>query len=82
MDILITLVVGGVCGWLASLIMKTDKQMGIIANVVVGIVGSFLGSWLFGVLGLAAYGTLGRLVMVVIGAMALIWVLKATKVLR
>ena len=82
MDILITLVVGGVCGWLASLIMKTDKQMGILANVVVGIVGSFLGSWLFGVLGLAAYGTIARLVMVVIGAMALIWILKALKVLR
>ncbi len=82
MDILITLIVGGVCGWLASLIMKTNKQMGIIANVVVGIVGSFLGSWLFGVFGLAAYGTVGRLVMVVIGAMALIWILKALKVLR
>jgi uncharacterized membrane protein YeaQ/YmgE (transglycosylase-associated protein family) len=82
MDILITLIVGGVCGWLASLIMKTGKQMGIIANVAVGIVGSFLGGWLFGVLGLAAYGTLGRLVMVVIGAMALIWILKALKVLR
>ena len=82
MDILITLVIGGVCGWLASLIMKTDKQMGILANVVVGIVGSFLGSWLFGVLGLAAYGTIARLVMVVIGAMALIWILKALKVLR
>ena len=82
MDILITLIVGGVCGWLASLMMKTDKQMGIIANVAVGIVGSFLGGWLFGVLGLAAYGTIGRLVMVVIGAMALIWILKALKLLR
>ncbi len=82
MNILITLIVGGVCGWLASLIMKTNKQMGIIANVVVGIVGSFLGSWLFSALGLAAYGTVGHLVMVVIGAMALIWILKALKVLR
>lgn len=82
MDILITLVVGGICGWLASLIMKTDKQMGLIANVVVGIVGSFIGHWLFGILGLAAYGTLGRLVVAVVGAMALIWILKALKVLR
>ncbi len=82
MDILITLVVGGICGWLASLIMKTDKQMGLIANVVVGIVGSFIGHWLFGILGLAAYGTLGRLLVAVVGAMALIWILKALKVLR
>jgi len=82
MGILITLIVGGVCGWLASLVMKTDKQMGILANVAVGVVGSFLGSWMFGVLGLAAYGTLGRLVMTVVGAIALIWILKALKILR
>ena len=81
-DLLVTLIVGGVCGWLASLIMKTDKQMGILANVVVGIVGSFLGHWLFGILGLAAYGGIGRLVMSVVGAMALIWILKALKLLR
>ena len=82
MQILWTLIIGGVCGWLASLIMKTDKQMGILANVVVGIVGSIFGHWLFGVLGLAAYGTLGRLVMAVAGAMALIWILKALKLYR
>jgi uncharacterized membrane protein YeaQ/YmgE (transglycosylase-associated protein family) len=82
MGILITLIVGGVCGWLASLLMKTDKQMGILANIAVGIVGSFLGGWMFSVLGLAAYGTLGHLVMSVVGAMALIWILKAFKLLR
>jgi uncharacterized membrane protein YeaQ/YmgE (transglycosylase-associated protein family) len=82
MGILITLIVGGVCGWPASLLMKTDKQMGILANIAVGIVGSFLGGWMFSVLGLAAYGTLGHLVMSVVGAMALIWILKAFKLLR
>jgi uncharacterized membrane protein YeaQ/YmgE (transglycosylase-associated protein family) len=82
MNILITLIVGGVCGWLASLIMKTDKQMGILANIAVGIVGSLLGGWMFGVLGLAAYGLLGRLVMTVVGAVVLIWILKALKILR
>jgi len=82
MSILITLIVGGVCGWLASLVMKTDKQMGIFANIAVGIVGSLLGSWMFGVLGLAAYGMLGHLLMTVVGAMALIWILKALKLLR
>ena len=50
---IVTLIVGGVIGWLASMVMKTDKQMGIIANVVVGIIGSSLGFWLAGVLGFA-----------------------------
>lgn len=46
MNFIIWLVIGGVIGWLASLIMKTDGQQGIILNVVVGIVGAFLGGWL------------------------------------
>ncbi|PZQ27153.1 MAG: GlsB/YeaQ/YmgE family stress response membrane protein [Stenotrophomonas acidaminiphila] len=46
MGIIIWLVVGGIIGWLASIIMKRDAQQGIILNVVVGIVGSFLGGWL------------------------------------
>ena len=43
MYLIILLVVGGVIGWLASLIMRTDAQQGILLNVVVGIVGSVLG---------------------------------------
>ena len=46
MNIIIWLVVGGVIGWLASLIMRTDAQQGIILNVVVGIVGALLAGWL------------------------------------
>lgn len=46
MGFLIWLVVGGVVGWLASLIMKTDAQQGIFLNIVVGIVGAFLGGLL------------------------------------
>ena len=53
MNIIVWLVVGGVIGWVASLIMRTDAQQGIILNVVVGIVGALLGGWflspLFGV---------------------------------
>ncbi len=46
MNLIIWLVVGGVIGWLASILMKTDGQQGIILNVVVGIVGAMLGGWL------------------------------------
>ena len=46
MNFVIWLVVGGVIGWIASLIMKTDAQQGLFLNVVVGIVGALLGGWL------------------------------------
>ncbi len=46
MGILIWLIVGGVIGWLASLIMRRDAQQGILLNIVVGIVGSFIGGFL------------------------------------
>ena len=43
MNIILWLVVGGVIGWLASILMKTDGQQGIVLNVIVGIVGAALG---------------------------------------
>lgn len=46
MSIIIWLIVGGLVGWLASLIMRTDAQQGILLNVVVGIIGAFLGGFL------------------------------------
>jgi len=45
MNLIIWLIIGGVVGWLASLIMRTDGQQGIVLNVVVGIVGAFLAGW-------------------------------------
>jgi len=47
MEIIMWLVVGGVIGWLASIIMRTDGQQGIILNIVVGIIGSFIGGLIF-----------------------------------
>lgn len=46
MNIIIMLIVGGVIGWLASIVMRTDGQQGIILNVVVGIVGAMLAGFL------------------------------------
>jgi uncharacterized membrane protein YeaQ/YmgE (transglycosylase-associated protein family) len=45
MNLIIWLVVGGLIGWVASMIMRTDAQQGVILNVVVGIVGALLGGW-------------------------------------
>jgi uncharacterized membrane protein YeaQ/YmgE (transglycosylase-associated protein family) len=46
MNFILWLIVGGIIGWLASKIMNTDAQQGIVLNVVVGIVGALLGGWL------------------------------------
>ena len=46
MNLIIWLVVGGIVGWLASIIMKRDAQQGIIMNIVVGIIGALLAGWL------------------------------------
>ncbi|MEP6502557.1 MAG: GlsB/YeaQ/YmgE family stress response membrane protein [Betaproteobacteria bacterium] len=46
MNFIVWLIVGGLIGWVASKIMRTDAQQGIFLNIVVGIVGAFLGGWL------------------------------------
>jgi uncharacterized membrane protein YeaQ/YmgE (transglycosylase-associated protein family) len=46
MGILVWLIVGGVVGWLASIIMRTDAQQGVLLNVVVGIVGALLAGFI------------------------------------
>ena len=52
MGIIIWLIVGGIIGWLASMVMKTDGQQGIILNIIVGIIGAFIGGWVGPKLGL------------------------------
>jgi uncharacterized membrane protein YeaQ/YmgE (transglycosylase-associated protein family) len=71
---IITLIIGGIVGWLASIIMKTNAQMGIIANILVGVVGSALGFWIAGLLGIAPVGVL-RFVVALAGAALLIFIL-------
>lgn len=46
MGIIIAIIVGGVAGWLASLVMARDASMGIFWNIVVGIIGALIGNWL------------------------------------
>ena len=77
MNFIIWLVVGGVIGWIASIIMKTDAQQGMILNVVVGIVGSMLGGWLISPLvgaGTVNQGdfSIGGLIVSLVGALILL----------
>ena len=47
MGLILWLIIGGVIGWLASIVMRTDGQQGIVLNIVVGIVGAFIGGLIF-----------------------------------
>lgn len=72
MNFLVMLIVGGIAGWLASMVMKTDGQQGIILNVVVGIIGGLLGGFLLPMVGLSFGGMVGYLVTALIGAIVLL----------
>ena len=77
MNFIIWLIVGGLIGWIASKIMNTDAQQGILLNVVVGIVGSILGGWLISpLLGAGTINqndfSLGGLVVSLVGAVILL----------
>lgn len=47
-NLIVALIIGGIIGWLASIVMRTNAQQGLLLNIVVGIVGSLLGSFLLG----------------------------------
>jgi uncharacterized membrane protein YeaQ/YmgE (transglycosylase-associated protein family) len=51
-NIILWIILGGVAGWIASMLMKRDSQMGAVENIIVGIVGAVLGGFLFNVFGL------------------------------
>jgi len=76
-NFIIWLIVGGVIGWIASLIMKTDAQQGAFLNVVVGIIGAALAGWLISpILGIPTINqdafSFGALVVSLIGAVILL----------
>ena len=77
MNFIIWIVIGGLIGWVASMIMKTDAQQGIFLNIIVGIVGALLGGWLISPLvGVPTINqdafSIGALVVSLIGAIILL----------
>lgn len=77
MNFIIWIVVGGIIGWVASKIMNTDAQQGIFLNIVVGVVGAFLGGWLISPLvGVPTINqdafSIGSLIVSLIGAVILL----------
>jgi uncharacterized membrane protein YeaQ/YmgE (transglycosylase-associated protein family) len=82
MDLIVTLLIGGVIGWLASILMKANGQMGVLANIVVGIIGSFIGHALAGVMNIGPAGTLASWVISILGASLLIALLSSLGLFR
>jgi uncharacterized membrane protein YeaQ/YmgE (transglycosylase-associated protein family) len=77
-----TLLIGGLAGWIAEKVMKSD--MGIIMNIIVGVIGSYIGAFLANALGLRLGEIfqgwfLGNLIVAAIGAIILLLVVKAVK---
>jgi uncharacterized membrane protein YeaQ/YmgE (transglycosylase-associated protein family) len=77
MNIIVWLIVGGVVGWGASLVMGTDARQGIILNVIVGVLGAALGGWLLSpMVGVSTINqgdfSIGRVLVSLIGAIALL----------
>jgi uncharacterized membrane protein YeaQ/YmgE (transglycosylase-associated protein family) len=77
MGFIISLIIGGIVGWLASIVMKTNAQMGLIANVLVGVAGAALGSWLAKAVGIAPAGGIMGFIVAIAGAALLIVILRA-----
>jgi uncharacterized membrane protein YeaQ/YmgE (transglycosylase-associated protein family) len=77
-NFILWLLFGALVGWLASLVMRTDAQQGALLNIVVGIVGAFLGGLLFNLLGIGGSNinnndfSIGSLLVSFIGAVVLL----------
>ena len=69
------IIIGGIAGWLAEQFMKS--QMGLVMNIVLGIIGAAVASWLFGLLGIMFAGWIGYLIAGFIGACVLIAIARA-----
>ncbi len=78
MNIILWILFGALAGWIASMIMKTDAQMGAVANIVVGILGAFIGGFVVSLFGMETGGfNLVSLIVAILGAVILLAIVKA-----
>lgn len=72
------IILGGLAGWIASMIQGTDSQMGVVANIIVGVIGAFIGGFVFGLFG--GEGVTGfnfySFLVALVGAVVLLWIVK------
>lgn len=71
-----TIIIGGLAGWVASMIMKTDAQMGVLWNIVIGVLGAILANWLLPLFGFSgssdSSGLVTKFVVALVGAVVLL----------
>lgn len=81
MGIILWIIFGALVGWIASLLMSTDSQQGIVLNIVVGIVGAVLGGWIMSVIGESGVSgfNLYSFAVALIGAVVFIGAVKALR---
>ncbi|WP_246037054.1 GlsB/YeaQ/YmgE family stress response membrane protein [Thalassotalea litorea] len=77
-SLILFLIIGGVAGWLAGLLMK-GGGFGLIGNIIVGIIGAVIGGYVFGLLGISAGGILGSIITATVGAAILLFIVKLIK---
>jgi uncharacterized membrane protein YeaQ/YmgE (transglycosylase-associated protein family) len=78
MDILWFILIGLVAGWLAGLLVK-GGGFGVVGDIIIGILGALVGGFLFSALGVSSAGLLGSIITATIGAILLIFLLRAIK---
>ena len=77
-NLLLFLVIGIVAGFLAGKIMK-GAGFGLVGDLIVGVIGSFIGVWVFGLLNISSGGILGLLIAAIVGALILLYIVRQVK---
>jgi uncharacterized membrane protein YeaQ/YmgE (transglycosylase-associated protein family) len=81
MGLLSWIIVGGLAGWIASMIMGTNERQGCLTNIIVGVIGSFLGGFVmsfFGGRGVTGFD-IPSILVAIIGSVILLWIVKALR---
>jgi uncharacterized membrane protein YeaQ/YmgE (transglycosylase-associated protein family) len=77
-ELVYSIVIGGIAGWLAGKVMK-GEGFGVLVNIVLGIVGGLVGGIIFSALGLYADNIIGRIVVSFVGALVIVWLARQIK---
>jgi uncharacterized membrane protein YeaQ/YmgE (transglycosylase-associated protein family) len=81
MGLLSWIIVGGLAGWIASMIMGTNERQGCLTNIIVGVIGAFIGGFVmsfFGGTGVTGLN-IPSILVAIIGAVILLWIAKALR---
>ncbi|MGD8346061.1 MAG: GlsB/YeaQ/YmgE family stress response membrane protein [Lysobacterales bacterium] len=78
MGLIASLIVGGIAGWLAGVILK-GRGHGILMNIIIGIIGGLIGGFLFDLAGFATTSIIGSIIVATIGAIVLLWIVNKLK---